>query len=154
MPTTRKHERRANDFGRRLDDERCDRRQTAPEAHAEIKTEETRNASNVRRGDTSEGRRRGRRLPTARKRETRASGLGRRRDDERRKRRPTAPEARAEVGSRETQNASNVVGQRAKQGKVDGVGGARRRHVILLEMKWLWGFVVHYKIALASCDVG
>ena len=35
--------------------------------------------------------------------------LGRRRDDERRKQRPTAPEAHVEVGTQEMRNASNAV---------------------------------------------
>ena len=42
-------------------------------------------------------------------RDRRAIDLGRRRDDERRKRRPTAPEAHAGMETRETQNKSNAV---------------------------------------------
>ena len=162
-PTTRERESRASGLRRRRDNELCKRRPTAPGGYAEVGTRQTGNSSNavVATSDTSEGRRRGRRLPATRERERRASDFGRRRDDERRKRRPTAPEAHTEVGSRETQSASNVVGQQAKQGKVVGARGARRRHVrardarvILLEMKRFGGVVVYYKIALASCDAG
>ena len=118
VPTTRERERCTSDFERRRDDERRKRRPTTPEVRAEMGTRETQNASNavVATSDASEGRRCGGRVPPTHKRKRFTIDLWRRCDDERRKRRPTATEAHAEVGTRETQNPSNVVGQRATRG--------------------------------------
>ena len=96
---TREREKRASKFGGRCDDGRRKRGPTAPDAHADMETRETRNASIavVVSSDAREGRGRGRRALTAHGRETRANDMKRRRGDERRKRRSTAPEAHAEM---------------------------------------------------------
>ena len=139
-PTTRERERRARNLGRRRDDERFKRRPTAPEAHVEMETRGTRNASNVivTTSDVREYRRRGMRAPTTRERESHASGLGRRRDNERRKRRSAAPGAYVEMGTRQTGNASNAVV--ATQAKVDGAG-ACRRHASARHARVIWSTV-------------
>ena len=105
-----RRERCASDLSR-CDTEQRQQRPMASEAHAEKKTRETRNASYavVVTSEAKTGRRRGSRAPTTREREIRASDRGRHRADERRKRGSTAPKAHAEMETRETQNASNVI---------------------------------------------
>ena len=118
-PTTHERERHVSDLQRRRDGERSERRSTGPGAHAEMGTRETLNVSNavVATSEAMEGRRRGRRAPTTCQRERRASDLGRRRDNERRKRRRTAPEAHARMETRETRNVSNAVVAESDAGK-------------------------------------
>ena len=132
-PMTRGREKHASDLGRRRDDGRRQQRPTASEAHAEKEMRETRNASNaaVSTSEAKEGRRRGRRAPATRERERRAGDMGRRRDDERRKRGPTAPKTHAEMETRETRDTSNaiVATSNAREGRRRRRhGGARRQY--------------------------
>ena len=108
--TTRERERRAGDLRHRRDEERRKRRPSAPEAHAETDMQETQSASNtvVVSSDAREGRRRGWRAPATSERERHTSDLVRRRDDEQCKRIPKAPEAHAEMETRETRTANNA----------------------------------------------
>ena len=75
------------------------------------------------------------RAPATRERERRARDLGRRRNDKRREQRLTAPEAHAEIGTREIRNASNAIVATAARGKVEGAGGARRHHASARDMR-------------------
>ena len=78
--------------------------------------------------DAKEGRRRGRRAPATRDSEGRASDMGRRRDNERRKRRPTASGAHAGTGARKIRGASNAAVATSDARKVDGARGAGCRY--------------------------
>ena len=56
-------------------------------------------------------------MPTVRQRDRRASDLGRRRDNGRRKRRPTAPEAHAEMKTREIRNRAMPSWRQRREGR-------------------------------------
>ena len=144
-PMTRGREKHASDLGRRRDDGRRQQRPTASEAHAEKEMRETRNASNaaVSTSEAKEGRRRGRRAPATRERERRAGDMGRRRDDERRKRGPTAPKAHAETETREPRDTSNaIVATSNSRGRSDCAGGARRQHASARDAREIWDAAV------------
>ena len=52
---TREHEKRANEMGRRRDDERRKRRQTAPEVHAEMRNARRKTQATLSRKQASRG---------------------------------------------------------------------------------------------------